>query len=135
MDEKSVIEPNMDSILESIKVMLNIEPDDHAFDIDIIFGINAAFAVLQQLGVGPKEGFNVVDETQMWQDYIEGAIYSMVQKYVCLKTRLVFDPPSNSFLVQNLNEQLSELEWRLMVTAQGIFKEELPEVKDYEDDE
>lgn len=131
--EAPSVELNRNSILDSVKVMLNIEPDDSAFDTDIIFGINTAFAILQQLGVGPKEGFSVVDETQEWQDYIEGAMFSMVQQYVHLKVRLIFDPPANSFLVQNLESRLSELEWRLMITAEGEFEDNTITDKENED--
>lgn len=116
--------PNMNSILESVKTMLDIDIDDAAFDVDIIFGINTCFAILQQMGLGPKEGFNVVDNTQEWLDYIEGPMMSMIQQYVYLKTKVIFDPPNNSYLLTNYNERIAELEWRLHVIAEGTFDDE-----------
>lgn len=115
---------NMNSILESVKSMLDIEVDDGSFDVDIIFGINTCFAILQQLGLGPREGFNVVDSTQEWTDYAEGSMMSMLQQYVYLKTKVIFDPPNNSYLLTNYNERIAELEWRLREVAEGIFNEE-----------
>ena len=60
----------MDSILISIKKLLGIEEDYTHFDIDLIMHINSAFMVLNQLGVGPTEGFSISDETATWSDFI-----------------------------------------------------------------
>ena len=43
----------MESILISIKKLLGIMPDYTNFDDDIIIHINTAFAMFNQLGVGP----------------------------------------------------------------------------------
>lgn len=40
-----------DSILNSVKKLLGIQPDDISFDVDIIVNINAAIYVLYQIGV------------------------------------------------------------------------------------
>lgn len=117
------------SILDSVKTMLNINLDDHAFDIDIAFAINSALSTLQQLGVGPKDGFEIISNAETWSDFITGPMYNMVRQYVFLKVRVIFDPPSNSYLVTNLNDRISELEWRLMVASESIF-DELPDEED-----
>lgn len=49
---------NEESILVYVKKLLGIQSDYNHFDPDIIYGINAAFAVLTQLNVGPAEGFS-----------------------------------------------------------------------------
>lgn len=126
-DIDALKKPNMNSILESVKTMLDIGVDDTAFDVDVIFGINTCFAILQQIGLGPKEGFNVVDNTQEWSDYIEGPMMSMVQQYVYLKTKVIFDPPNNSFLLTTYNERIAELEWRLKITTDGVFDDPIIE--------
>lgn len=41
----------MDSILDSVKQMLGIEPDDESFDPEIIMHINSAFMTLNTLGI------------------------------------------------------------------------------------
>jgi hypothetical protein len=47
-------------ILTSIKKVLGIEEEYEHFDQDIIMYINSAFMRLNQLGVGPEEGFKIV---------------------------------------------------------------------------
>ena len=53
----------MERILDSIKKLLGIQPEYRAFDEDLTIHINAIFMVLNQLGIGPKEGFFIVDGT------------------------------------------------------------------------
>ena len=53
----------VDSILDTIKKMLGIPTEDTAFDTDILVGINSAFMVLNQLGVGPEEIYSIEDAT------------------------------------------------------------------------
>ena len=36
-----------------------------------------------------------------------------------LKVRMLFDPPSSSVIAEAINKQISELEWRLKVTAEN----------------
>lgn len=98
------------SILLTIKKLLGIAEEYKAFDIDIIAHINSVFLSLNQFGVGPSTPFQIVDETETWADFqtkIPG-----IPTYVYLKVRLLFDPPTNSFLVDNMQKQIQELEWR-----------------------
>ena len=105
------------SILKSTKKILNIGPDDTSFDLDIITHINSAFSTITDLGVGPAEGFAIEDETEVWTDFVETgtdvAQLSRVKNCVFLRTRLLFDPPASTYLLNSLNEQLKEMEWRL----------------------
>lgn len=98
------------SILLTIKKMLGIAEEYHAFDLDIIVHINSVFLLLYQFGVGPDTPYQITDETQEWSDFqteIPG-----IPTYVYLRVRLLFDPPTNSFLVDSMKEQIKELEWR-----------------------
>lgn len=107
----------MDSILTSIKKMLGIIEEDESFDIDIIIHINTAFSTLTQLGVGPKEGFAIRDKTTLWTDFVDDIRLENVRSYIYLKVRQVFDPPTNSAVLDAISRQISELEWRMNVTA------------------
>lgn len=109
----------MESILDTIKKMLGIESDYTHFDIDIITNINTAFLNLQQIGVGPKSGFSITDNTAKWSDYISGENLEAVKTYIYLKVRLLFDPPTNAFLVDAMERQIREIEWRLNVQVEG----------------
>lgn len=105
-----------DSILISTKKILGIAADYDAFDVDIITHINSAFATLTELGIGPVGGFMIVDETTTWDAYLQyDAKLNAVKSYVYLRVRLLFDPPTTSYLINSLNAQREELEWRLNV--------------------
>lgn len=107
------------SILISTKKVLGIASDYTAFDLDIITHINAAFSTLTQLGVGPAEGFMIEDDDAEWSDYIENDVQlNVVKSYIFLKTRQLFDPPSTSYLITAMEEQIQELEWRLNVSRE-----------------
>lgn len=106
------------SILETTKKILGIDASYTAFDTDITIHINSALSTLTQLGVGPAEGFMIVDQTQLWADFIgSDPRLNAVKTYVYLRVRLLFDPPSTSFHLVAMKEQIQELEWRLQVTV------------------
>lgn len=111
-----------DSILNTIKQMVGVEPDYDAFDMDLVVDINSAFYSLRQLGVGPNEGFTISDETAKWNEFVEdSSLLSLVKTYIYLKVRMLFDPPTNSFLTASIEKQISEYEWRLNVAGEGAF--------------
>lgn len=113
-----------DSILNTIKKMLGglDSADDSVFDTDIIVHINTAFDILHQLGVGPEEGFSIEDETSKWSDYsTNGRLINMAKTYIYLLVKKTFDPPSNSFVMDAINKDLKEYEWRLNVLANEAY--------------
>ena len=116
----------MESILISIKKLLGIMPEYTSFDEDIIIHINTAFAMLNQLGVGPKEGFMIVDENSEWGEYTNQTNLNMVKTYIYLKVRLLFDPPTSTALIESINRTLSEIEWRIFLEGDPKPVEELP---------
>ena len=104
------------SILSTIKKMLGLDADYDAFDTDIIIHINSALMNLMQMGVGPSTGFSINGDFETWHHFLgEATDLEGVKTYVYLKTRLAFDPPSTSFVLEAANKMLSELEWRLNV--------------------
>lgn len=106
----------MDSILNSIKKLLGLIPEDDSFDIDVITHINTAMAVLTQIGVGPATGFSIADDTATWDDYLNCDLrLSMVKTYVYLKVRSLFDPPTSGSATEALKRQLDEYESRINI--------------------
>lgn len=101
------------SILDSIKKNLGIVPEYTAFDDQIIIDINAAFSTLHQLGFGPDEGFEITGIDEFWSDIIEEPRFNFVKSYVCMKVRVMFDPPTSSYALDALNKQIAEYEWRI----------------------
>lgn len=107
--------PMETSILKSTKKILGLGEDYDAFDLDVITHINTAFFTLNQLGLGPVEGFGIEDDDAEWDDFYEGSGLNLhsVKTYVYLKVRLVFDPPDKPHHVAAIKEQIDELEHRL----------------------
>jgi hypothetical protein len=111
-----------ESILTSTKKILGIASDYLVFDLDIITHINSALSTLTQLGVGPTAGFMIEDSTPKWDDFIvsNNPLMNMCKTYVFLRVKMLFDPPTTSYLLSAIKEQLAEHEWRL-----NEFREEL----------
>lgn len=106
----------MDSILNTIKSTLSIEPECEDFDQELILHINSVFSVLTQLGVGPEEGFFITDSSEKWSDFTEDMKrIQMLKTYIGLKVRLLFDPPTTSFAIESIKNAATEYEWRLNV--------------------
>lgn len=115
------------SILNTVKKMLGIDKSYKAFDMDIIVSINSTFSTLYQLGVTLDSDFMVLSERQKWSDIIKEEFrnrLAFIQQYVYLKVRVIFDPPTSSFVLEAYNKQISELEWRINVEVEAIREEE-----------
>ena len=105
------------SILDSVKKVIGMDPSYTAFDIDIIMHINTQFSKLYNLGVGPKNAaFEIEDNTAKWADFLQGKTnINMVKTYVCMGVRLIFDPPPTSFGIEAVKTEIQEMGWRLNV--------------------
>lgn len=104
----------MESVLESIKEPLNIAADDTSFDSVIIRHINSVLNKLTRLGVGPSKPASISSASDTWTGTL-GDVENMasIKDYVYLKVRLVFDPPTSSFVLNSIKEEIKELEWEL----------------------
>lgn len=112
---------NDDSILISIKKMLGLEANYSPFDQDIIILINSAFMTLNQLGVGPKDGFSINSVSEQWSDFVTNKVMmNSVQEYVYMKVKMVFDPPSNSYVMDAMKDRCKEYETRLNIQAESV---------------
>ena len=108
-----------ESIFSTIKSLLGPDASYDVFDQDILIFINAAISVLTQLGVGPKGGFRVEDDSATWGDFLgsETIDLEMVKSYIYMKVKMAFDPPANSFVMNAYQEACKEYEWRLNVAV------------------
>lgn len=108
-----------DSILDSIKKNLGLAWDYTAFDPDVIMHINSVFSDLNQLGIGPVQGFMIEGRDEVWEDYLGNDLnLNSVKSYMYLRVRLLFDPPTNSFGIAMQEKQVEKLEWRLNVNRE-----------------
>lgn len=119
----------MESILISTKKLSGVTADYDCFDADIIMYINSVFLNLKQLGVGPKEGFIIEDDSSTWDEFIpdDAILRESTKTYMGHKVRMQFDPPSNSVLNETLQRTINEYEWRLRLESELIAdsKEEI----------
>lgn len=104
------------SILLSVKKSLGIPPTVDAFDVDLILLINSVFAELHQLGVGPDQVFSIEDESSQWEEFVTKSSINMVQAYMFLEVKMMFDPPQSAVLTA-MEKKRDEYEWRLNVAG------------------
>lgn len=110
----------MESILNTLKKPLGVPIEMTNFDDELIMHINSALMSVQQLGIGPITGFSISSSEDIWEDLLGDRLdLEGVKTYLYLKVRLVFDPPQNSFLVEAIKSQITELESRLNTQAEG----------------
>lgn len=106
-----------ESILTSIKKMLGPEEEYEHFDQDLIIHINSVFLILNQLGIGPDKPFTIKDKTAVWTDFIPDGEIELIKSYMFLKVKLIFDPPQNGSLINAMEKQIQEFEWRSNVAT------------------
>lgn len=111
---------NQESILDSIKLALNIETSDTNFDAEITMHINSAFSELHQRGIGPDEGYVIAGNTEKWAEFLEeDKLVSSAKSYVFIYVKLLFDAPDRSFMITALEEQKKEIGWRLTAAVES----------------
>lgn len=107
------------SILNTIKKLIGLDKDYGAFDLDLVIAINSSFTILRQLGVGPTYEYRINGPDETWSDFFADAKQiSLAKSYIYLRTKLLFDPPASSSLLDAIKQQISEFEWRLTVQAE-----------------
>lgn len=115
-----------ESILKSVKSDLGISDSETAFDSDVLMNINAVFSVLYQIGVGDKAvSISSENEDITWSDAFadDQDLIDMIRTYTYMRSRIIFDPPSSSFVLDALTKQIQEYEWRIKEQAEGGFDE------------
>lgn len=124
-----------ESILTETKKVLGLAEADTTFDTDIRMHINSAFGTLNQLGIGPDNGFEIVDKTSLWADFLLSDLQlSPVKSYVHLRVKLLFDPPATSWTAVAMKEQIEQLEWRLNLVREDTIPYVAPSLDEDEDD-
>ena len=106
----------MGTILEDTKKAIGIMPGYDAFDDQILMHINTARMDLAQLG--PKCSVTIKKDTG-WPVFDEIDDEAAIKSYIAMKVKLIFDPPSNSFLVSAYQKLIEEAAWRLVYQTEG----------------
>lgn len=110
-----------DSILDSVKNSLGINKEITAFDQEIIMIINSTFSTLNQVGVeSSNDTYRISGSDDKWEDLFDSddVLTDLIKEYTCLKVRIIFDPPSSSYVLDAIKAQAQELEWRINIQAE-----------------
>lgn len=109
-----------ESILTSIKKLLNIEEDCTDFDEEVIVHINSVISDLYQLGVGSDGGFAIIDKDAAWKELLlDDKQLNNVKTYMYLRVKLVFDPPLSGSVISSMEREVNKLEWRINIAAES----------------
>lgn len=108
-------EDYVNSILNSVKKALGIVEYDF-FDPDLIVHINSVFADLNQIGVGPDNGFSISDKSAVWSSFTANdMLLQNVKSYMFLRVKLLFDPPASATVLNSYEKQINEFVYRMYV--------------------
>ncbi len=111
----------MDNILATVKQGLGIASDYTPFDDELLMLINSVFYTLYQIGIGDKPF--IVDSESTWNEfYDDDGVISACKPYASLKTKLLFDPPSNTVYIESY---INELEARIRYATDKFDEDDL----------
>ncbi len=108
-----------ESILLTIRNLIGPSVTYDIFDPALIVHINTVLMILRELGIGPANGFRITGTNETWSDFLgsDRVDLEAVKTYVYLRVKVLFDPPSSSFVLNSMKEQADELTWRLNVAV------------------
>lgn len=111
---------NSESILDTIKKTIGLETDYTEFDYDLILLINGNLMTLAQNGVG-KDGFRITGSDETWSDFLgDFSDVELAKSYVYLKTKIIFDPPSTSSVLEAYQKEADECLWRCLIQVEEV---------------
>ena len=116
-----------ESILQTIKRMIGPSMLSNEFDTDLVVHINSVLFDLNELVVGPREGFVVTGDTETWEDFLGEDTKNLeaVKTFIYLKVKMIFDPPTVGGVINAYEKLIKEYEWRINVAVDpGLTKAE-----------
>lgn len=116
-----------ESILQTIRRMIGPSMLDSEFDTDLVVHINSVLFDLNELGVGPEEGFVITGDTETWADFLGEDTKNLeaVKTFIFLKVKMIFDPPTVGGVIAAYEKLIKEYEWRINVMVDpGLTKED-----------
>lgn len=112
-------------MLDTIKKALGLSLEDNSFDMDIIMYINAAIAILSQLGLQEADAMPVIDSSTEWPDFLgERSDLELVKTYIYFRVKIMFDPPTNTAALDAIKNTIENQEWRIvnLPTIKGVIQ-------------
>lgn len=110
------------SVLEDVKKFCQVPEFDDGFDTELLILINSELMKISQITKDAQRGTRITSAEDTWASLIEGDDeIEGIKEYVCLKVKLIFDPPTSSFVLEAYKNEIAELEWRLHIHGEGVF--------------
>lgn len=104
----------MTNVVNTIKQLTGIHPEDTSFDLNLIFAINSAINILADIGVSEMEDVVLTDASMTWDELLGGRTdIEYVKTYIAQRVRMIFDPPSSSAANEAMKNLIAELEFRI----------------------
>lgn len=104
----------MSTVLEDVRRVIGGDMIDPHFDNELCMHINTVLVALRQIGV--KTDKNVVNDDTTWTELIPNIVnVESIKTWMALKVRMIFDPPTNSHVINAIEENLRELEFRIQI--------------------
>lgn len=104
------------SILITIEGMLGDKEAIKPFETQLIPLINGNLIQLTDIVPGLDKPFSISGDGETWNDFFGSRTdLEDIKTYIYIKTKLVFDPPQSSFVLESLKEILKETEFRLSI--------------------
>lgn len=105
-----------ESVLNTIKKCLDIDPNNKDFDTDILLHINSVLTIMKRLGIIPKTSKRISDDSVTWSQFIPDDSLDVedIKDYIFLRVKLIFDPPQNQKHTDVLIDTYKEIEFGLM---------------------
>lgn len=110
-----------DSILTSTKAALGLLEEDTSFDLELVMHINATLSLFNQLGLGPDNGYAIVDKDQTWDDFLGNELrYNDAKQLMFYKVKMAFDPPGVGYVITAYEKVIEEMTQRVAITRDEI---------------
>lgn len=111
-----------DSILETVKEFCNAS-STQVFDAQILLYINSELNDLDMTGIAKNLVVSSSEET--WADLITDIEkFESVKMLICLRVKLLWDPPQSSAVMESMKNQADKLEWKLQALRDRYYVEE-----------
>ena len=114
-----------DSILVTVRTVNGPSPTDTSYDTDLTMYTNTALSILKNIGIGVGKAL-IKSDAETWSDFLnvdvlveDDDMKQMAITFVLLKTKLLFDPPASSIVVQVIENSIKEILWRLEKIGDG----------------
>lgn len=111
-----------ESILNDVKKLIGIAIANSDFDQDLIIDTNAVLFDMWQMGI-LVDDYSISDATKTWSEVLlnpDKIALNPLKTWTALKVKLIFDPPTSSILLEAIQENLKELQWRIYITENYV---------------